>query len=194
MKVKISGEQAEAIGRTIGLALKSLVDDGISPEAAALGLRKGSGKTPNDPRHVQVVATVDEGGDYGIAPERLERLFVYIKNRIIDECRIDPILLQLLTARPELVVEVEPRIVTLDASNLKGRVARLMAAGWFSTQRATSAVRRELARTGADPGGGGSLSDVLNNYVKDGFLVREGEGQFVFAPGVKVTEREIKAT
>lgn len=129
---------------------------------------------------------------FSLNADEFERLYLRIKNRFIDDARIDPILLQLLTTRPELVVEVEPRIVTLDTGNLKGRVARLLANGFFSSSRATSAVRKELARTGADPGGGGSLSDVLGGYVRDGFLVREGDG-YLLAPGVKVTERTVTA-
>lgn len=194
MSVKITGEQATAIGAALQQALRGLVGDDISKESAALGLRKGAtapapAKGPADNR----VETAADAGDYGIAPERLERLYQYIKNRIIDECRIDPILLELLTTRPEIIVSVEPRLVELRGDNLKGRVARLMAAGWFGQQRATSSVRQELARTGSDPVGGGTLSDVLGNFVKDGFLIRVGGG-YAFAPGVKVTERELKVT
>lgn len=118
-----------------------------------------------------------------------DALYVRIKHRLLEEARVDPILLELIMQRPEIVIDVEPRVVQLEGSSLRGRVARLMAAGWFKDARATSACRRELARTGADPGGGGSLSDVLGGYVRDGFLVREGDG-YALAPGVKITERE----
>lgn len=120
----------------------------------------------------------------------IEKLYQAFKTRLIDEARIDPILLQLLTTRPEIVVEVEPRVVTIDATKLKGRIARLIAQGWLAENRATSAVRYELARTGPDPGGGGRLSDTLGELLNEGFLVRAGDG-WVRAPGVKVTERTL---
>ena len=89
-------------------------------------------------------------------------------------------------------MEIEPRVVVLEANTVKGRVARLMAAGWFSSTRSTGACRTELKRSGADPGGGGNLSDVLGDYVKQGFLVRDGDG-YLFSAGVKVSERPLEA-
>lgn len=122
-----------------------------------------------------------------------EALYARIKRRLIDEARVDPVLLHLLTkGSPEMVVHIEPRIEEVTATTLRGRVARLMAAGWFAGARATSAVRKELARTGTDPGGGGTLGDVLSKYVVDGFLTRDGDG-YLLAPGVKVTEHRLEA-
>jgi hypothetical protein len=120
----------------------------------------------------------------------IEKLYQAFKTRLVEEARIDPILLQILTTRPEIVVEIEPRIVTIDGTKLKGRIARLIAQGWLAETRATSAVRYELARTGPDPGGGGRLSDTLGELLNEGFLVRAGDG-WVRAPGVKVTERQL---
>jgi len=76
---------------------------------------------------------------------------------------------------------------------MKGRVVRLMAAGWFDQARETGDVRRELARTGTDPGGGGTLGIMLNRFVADGFFIREGAG-FVLAPRVKVSERDLQVS
>jgi len=131
------------------------------------------------------------GGKLSIDGDQLEAIYRELKNRLIDDLRTDPILLQLVAQRPEIILEIEPQVVTLDVKTLKGRCARLIAAGWFATARATSAVRRELARTGADPGGGGNLAQTLNDLVRDGFLTREGEG-LLAAPGMKVSEKEIR--
>ena len=125
-------------------------------------------------------------------PQAFEALYTKIKNRIIDEARIDPILLQILTTRPELVIEVEPRIVTIDGATMRGRVARLLASGWFSDARTTGSTRKELARTGTDPGGGGQLSDILAGFVRDGFLERSGDG-YQRAAGCQVSERVLSA-
>jgi hypothetical protein len=140
---------------------------------------------PPMPGDIQVMRPSDE--------PNFEALYRKIKARLIEDGRVDPMLLQLITAQNEIVVEIEPRVVRLDGSTLKGRVARLMAQGWFASARTTSACRKELARTGTDPGGGGQLSDALGAYVRDGFLTREGDG-YILAPGVKVREEEISVT
>lgn len=66
-----------------------------------------------------------------------EALYQEFKTRILDDARIDPILLHILTSRPEILVEVEPRIVRLDLSNLRGRVA---AVGVKITERELTVV------------------------------------------------------
>jgi hypothetical protein len=127
-----------------------------------------------------------------ITAEQMEKMYQQFKARLLDELPTDPVALQLLTTRPEIVLEIEPRVVTLNGGMLKGRVARLIASGWFASVRATSACRRELARTGADPGGGGNLSAMLSELKREGFLVESG-GSWVAAPNIKITERTIEA-
>lgn len=173
---------AKLVGELVGEPMKVAIDK--TNEGARQAL-----KTPLPQAKRPEMSTEPNAGAFD--DPAIERMYHAFKNRLIDDARIDPILLKLLTTRPELEVEVEPRVVTLDGSTLKGRVARLMAANWFQTTRATAAVRKELARTGSDPGGGGTLGSVLAEYVRDGFLVREGE-MYVQAPGVKITEKELK--
>lgn len=119
-----------------------------------------------------------------------DALYQAIKARILED---EPILLKALATHPEIVVEVVPRVVTVEGDTMKGRVVRLMARGWFDQPRDVGAVRKELARTGTDPGGGGALGIMLNKFVADGFFVREGNG-FVLSPRVKVRERELEIT
>lgn len=120
----------------------------------------------------------------------METLYQAFKNRFIEDAKIDPVLLHLITSRPEMLIEVERRVVEIDGSKLKGRVARLMAAGYFENARTTGAIRNELARTGPDPGGGGQLSECLKGLTVEGFLTSESAG-WKIAPGVKITEREL---
>lgn len=120
-----------------------------------------------------------------------ERRYQAWKNRIIEDAVIDPVLLHLLTIRPELVVEVERRVENLDGSTMKGRICSLIAQGWMNTTRATSAIRWELARTGADPGGGGTLNDRLNDLLRAGFLTKDAKG-WQKAPNVKITEKALE--
>lgn len=126
-------------------------------------------------------------------PEELERLYQYVKQRILDESRIDPMFLKIITQQPELVIEgVEPRRVTVDGSTTRGRVARLIASGFFDSARTQGACRAELKRTGSDVNSG-SLSTIFTDYVKDGFFHREGSDGYIKATGLKITQTELEA-
>jgi len=167
--------------------IREFIDDGAAPASVP-----STGRRDKPPAKVDPAAPTNGAARAVLDEQAIEDLYQLFKRRMIEDAAVDPILLHLLTVRPEIIVDVEPRSVMLDGSTLKGRVARLMAQGWFSGPRATGACRKELARTGADPGGGGTLSDILSGYVRDGFLLREGDG-FQLAPGVKVSEREVSA-
>jgi len=119
-----------------------------------------------------------------------EALYQAIRARLLED---EPIVLKALTTHPEIVVEITPRVVTVEGESMKGRIVRLMAGGWFDQAREVGEVRRELTRTGTDPGGGGALGIMLNKFVADGFFVREGAA-FVLAPKVKVSERELRVS
>lgn len=126
-----------------------------------------------------------------LSTEDLEKLYQMFKSRFIDDAKFDPVLLNLIMVQPEIVIGYERKIEQIDGATLKGRVARLIATGWIgTTPRATSAIRKELARTGSDPGGGGTLADNLSALQRTGFLHREADG-WTAAPGIKISEREI---
>lgn len=122
-----------------------------------------------------------------------EALYQRFRARIIDDAQIDPVLLKLIAVQPEMIVEYERRVETLDGSSIRGRVAKLIAQGFMDEQRTTGAVRSELARTGSDVNSGG-LSTSLGALLSQGFLVRAGDG-WKRAPGIKITEKllEVKA-
>lgn len=183
--VTITSEQAGAISHAIGHALLGLVAETPATGRPELVVNKREPFPPSE-GPMPAVALIPTSGD------AFERLYRALKSRLIEDLKVDPILLKLLSVQPEIVVEVEPRVVLLEANTLKGRVARLMAAGWFGTARATGACRQELKRTGADPGGWGNLSDILGDYVKQGFLVRDGS-DYLIAPGAKVSEKTLEA-
>lgn len=145
---------------------------------------------PKDPLASEKALAADIAGNgrAKLDAEQLENIYRQFKQRFIDELPQDPVLIHLLASRPEIILELEPRVVNLEWSTMKGRVARLIASGWFTSARKVYTVRMELARTGSDPGGGGTLGANLNDFVRDGFLVRDGDG-FVVAPGIKVTEK-----
>lgn len=147
------------------------------------------------PRLVKKTDGVPPGGTADWTAEQelelFERFYQKVKARLLEELPVDPVLLHLIAARPEIIIDVEPRRQNIDGSSLKGRIARLMAAGFFSEGRKQNQVRVELTRTGSEPNSGG-LSTAMNDNVKDGFLVRDGD-LYTLAPNVKITERELVA-
>jgi hypothetical protein len=166
-----------------GAQVHRSVHQGHQPEA-----RQDRGKLSVPEESAQVRNRSSEGAaSNGLVDEAL---YQAIRARILED---EPILLRALTTHPEIVVEVTPRVMTVEGSTMKGRVVRLMAGGWFGHAREVGEVRRELARTGTDPGGGGALGIMLSKFVVDGFFIREGNA-FVLAPGVKVSERELRVS
>lgn len=123
--------------------------------------------------------------------QKLEDQYQAFKNRLIEDAAIDPVLLHLLVVRPEIIVAVERRIERLDGSTMRGRVCSLIAQGWINVPRSTAAIRAELARTGSDPGGGGTLNDRLGDLRVAGFLTKSADG-WQKAPGIKITEETIE--
>jgi hypothetical protein len=125
-------------------------------------------------------------------PDTLEWLFRQFRNRMIDSLREDPIFLQLLANQPELVVEITPKLVTLEGSTLKGRVGKLIAAGFFEGGKRHGEARTELTRTGSEPNSG-QLSTLFSEFVRDGFLEKTPGDRYIKSPGLKVTEKRLEA-
>lgn len=171
-------------------------DDGDTGAGAAVaeGARVGA-EAPRAATSVPRPTLLPEGSvpGAGLSVEEFDWLYNAIKERIIADAQIDPVLIHLATSRPELVVQFEPRVVKLNRTDgVRGRVAGLIADGFFDESKAPHAVRQELKRLGNDPGGGGTLYDVLKNFARDGFLVVESD-RYSVAPGLKVTKEELQA-
>jgi hypothetical protein len=172
---------ASAINGALGSVLGKLTQGEPAPERKA-------GTTPLQGRPIDDNGKIEfkRPPDAGKPADDFEALYQRIKRRLIDECRVDPILLQLLTkSAPEVEIQIEPRIVRLDGTSLRGRIAILAKDGFFKTPRTQAETNRELRRTGAEAHSG-RLSEAFTSLVNDGFLSREGDG-FQLAPGVKFT-------
>lgn len=193
--MSLTKQEADALIDTIrgfvdkGQGAQRAVDLTLADKAGSL---KAGQRTAGTVTGTALVALAADGnGNTGLTADQIERLYQIFKARFIDDAKVDPVLLHLVTTRPEMILEFERKIVSLDAKSMKGRVAQLIASGWFKDIRATSAVRRELARIGSDPGGGGTLSDQLSSLQRDGFLTREGDGWQV-AAGIKITDKQLE--
>lgn len=135
----------------------------------------------------------DSVGDHvqPFADDKMERLYQAFKGRLIEEAAVDPVLLHLLTTRPEVSVEVERRQISLDGGSLKGRAARVVASGYLSQPRENADIRKEMMKTGGDVHSG-NLAKAMRELQNDGIVVDHGEG-WQLAPGVKITERTIES-
>ncbi len=110
----------------------------------------------------------------------LDAIYAAVKERALA----DPGILRVLTERPELEVRVERRVVQIDGASLRGRVARLLAEGFFDGGASNSGTRAELKRTGADVNNA-NLARVLAEFQRDGFLTLEGSN-YRAVQGMKV--------
>ena len=128
--------------------------------------------------------------DLNLAADNFEKLYQRLKARLLEDLRVDPTYVKLLAAQPEILLEIEPKVISLEGGTLKGRIARLIASKWLEAPKSHTDIRKELQRTGSDPGG--NLSVALQGFVVDGLLTSEESG-YQRAPGVQVSERELVA-
>lgn len=157
-------------------------------EAAAAGKQLEVGKA------VTMEGTDQAGGVALVFPDKtVEGLYQAFKARLLEELPVDPVFIHVLAARPEILVDVEKRVVELDGSNdLKGRIAVLIANGFLAQPRKGAHINNELERTGTKAAGN-RLSDALAWLKKAGFIVEAEGGGYQAAAGVKVTERTIES-
>lgn len=119
------------------------------------------------------------------ADQDFEATYAAIKARLLAELPSDPVLFKLLVQKPELMVEVTRKVVQIDGTSLRGRVARLLAEGFFDDGKKQTAVRNQLKRTGPDVNDG-NLYQNLKGLVADGFLTLEGDKSYHAVQGMKV--------
>lgn len=109
-----------------------------------------------------------------------EDLYQRMKERLTLEA---PQIIKVLTVRPEIVVEIKRETLEADGKSLRGRVAQLLAEGFFKMARTQTAVRSELKRRGSDVNSG-NLSNVISQLKADRFLLQEG-ADYIEVPGMK---------
>lgn len=122
--------------------------------------------------------------------EAEEKLYAKFKNRFIEDMSIDPVLLHLAATRPEIHIAAEPRVIELDEDKLPGRLAKMLARGFFSDARKPGDILKRLGETGTQVNSQ-RLSDALATFVEYGFLERADGGTYIGVPGFKVTEKAV---
>lgn len=111
----------------------------------------------------------------------IEHIYSIVKERLSDEA---PSIIRLLTVKPEIEVTVERETVTINNSKWLGRVAGMVAEGYFDTPRKAGDVFREASRRGM-AGVAPRADEACKSLWSMGFLTREEDG-FKAVKGMKV--------
>lgn len=119
--------------------------------------------------------------DNGFADDFEEGLYLRLLARILRE----PEIIRLKVAKPRIDLEIEMPTITIDGASLKGRIAGLLAKGFFDGPCRNAEVKRELERTGGGVANS-NLSNALHDFVKLGFLTDEEKLGFQSVPGMLV--------
>lgn len=113
-------------------------------------------------------------------PTDEEGLFQRFRARLLKE----PTVLRLLATKPEIELTVQRRTVEANDETLRGRLAKLVAEGFFENTIGGTSAHAELQRRGV----GSAKPNVyreLDYLTSLGFLTKE-EGGFRAVPGMKV--------
>jgi hypothetical protein len=107
-------------------------------------------------------------------PQSIEwdAFYRYTRDRLVADA---PSILQLVQVKPELRITVQRQTLDVDGNTLRGRLALLIAKGFFDEPKNGSQAHKELARVGgryAKP----SVYDELERISEFGFLTREKTG------------------
>jgi len=119
----------------------------------------------------------------------LPAVYAYVKERAAK----DPGVLELLTRQPEIKVSIQRQVLRLTTDNLQGKLAKLIAEGFFDLGANANQAYTELKRRGAAV----SVPNVyreLDGLTALGFLTKEKNGKqtsYQRVPGMKVSKAEI---
>jgi hypothetical protein len=100
--------------------------------------------------------------------------------------------LHVAAEKPEISVTVQRKVIDLDGSTLKGRLAQMIAEGWFEEAKTGNAAFNELQRRGcgtAKP----NVYRELDKLAEWGFVTKESEGGYKAVEGMKINIREVAA-
>lgn len=151
-------------------------------EALESGQPKRFGAGDNAPKRLGAPDPSDREVPIGMLSDgSAEALYQTIKQRLVKEA---PALLRVLTVKPQIDVEVQRKTITADGSTWVGRVAQLVAEGFFDEARKSGVVFKEAARRGA-LGIPARADEACKKLLDMRFLTREVEG-FQAVKGMKV--------
>lgn len=181
MKPEEMKQLADMIGEAVGErvdGIRSHVDK-LLDEQAARDKRKDLREM--DAKHPALQPTSREQAHAG-APLDMEAIWREIRARLMKEA---PTLVKLMTTKSEINVEVTLQEVTMDGATLRGRIAALLARGFFDKVKGGSELLAELKRLGGGTGDRANYSRELGWLTEKGFLTVE-DGGWQAVDGMKV--------
>jgi len=127
----------------------------------------------------------------GGLPGTYEEVYAHIRNMLLADGQMLAAVAKVQASRPEIVIELRPRMISYDGSSAKGRIAKMIADGLLDEPCKPGVIIKEFKRTGGEihPS---RLSNYLSEFVSDGMLIRD-DGLYQKAPGLKVTKTELQA-
>lgn len=117
-----------------------------------------------------------------------EALYQRFVARLREEA---PAVIKVLTVQNEINVTVERREIQADGSTLPGRIALLVATGFFDQPKKGFAAFTELTRIGKTPDKPGTYREV-KKLLELGFLTVNAEDEYQAVPGMKVNIHKAK--
>jgi hypothetical protein len=121
-----------------------------------------------------------------ITPSDMDTIYIEVRRRAMFDTGI----LQILSDKPEINVKITKVKIEIDGTTLKGRIARLLADGFYDDGQTNSATRTELKRLGPDANNA-NIGRTLADLQRDGFLTLEAGDRFKAVPGMKVNVIEV---
>jgi len=115
----------------------------------------------------------------------IEGFMANIAARVIEQIRKDPVLIRLAVEKPAVEITVNRKVVTMDDSTIKGKIAKLLHEGWFAQERNAAETHAEVVRRGMAPKTPQVRSwEALNEFCSLGLLYRNDK-QYTAAPDVE---------
>lgn len=149
-------------------------------ESEARALRDENARLAREINQLRARLSGDGNATAPVANLDIDAIYAAIKERAAS----DPGILAVLAQKPEIDITLERKKIQIDGSSLKGRIARLIATGFYDDGATHSRTRAELKRTGPEVNSG-NTSKSLSDFVTDGFLTREDD-KFTAVAGMKI--------
>ncbi len=102
-----------------------------------------------------------------------DALYEIFKARLIDEA--PQIIMKLAQTRPELKVVIERETIEVNGKSLRGRIARLIANGFFSEAQTSATIGEEIAKQIGDRPSNIELGNELKALTEMGFFRRDNK-------------------
>lgn len=137
-------------------------------------------KTPATP-DIRHPTSVSATSDPRLPTSDLDSLYQYIRRRAQE----DPTVLQILAQKPEIEVTVERVMVSVNGGTLRGRLAQMLAEGYFDQPKNGNTAFVELREHRGIPVAKPNVYRELDKLTEMGFLLKESAG-YQSVEGMKV--------